>query len=216
MMDREERIDIFLDAFDRGYDPMLAALEREAIAADVPIIRRGAQRLLRVLLEQKRPERILEIGTGVGFSAIYMRKALPGACHITTIENYDKRIPVARHNFVRAGVEDDITLMRGDAGELLGQIEDRFPFIFLDGPKGQYLSYLPRLSELLEEGGMLVTDNVLQEGRLLASRFSVERRDRTIHGRMRSYVRAVWERQEFVSTLLGAGDGMLLSVKRSK
>ena len=143
-------------------------------------------------------------------------RSLPGACHITTIENYDKRIPTARRNFVRAGVEDDITLMTGDAGELLGQIEDRFPFIFLDGPKGQYLSYLPRLSELLEEGGMLVTDNVLQEGRLLDSRFSVERRDRTIHGRMRSYVRAVWERQEFVSTLLGAGDGMLLSVKRSK
>lgn len=212
-MEYLEKMDIFLEAMSPGGDPLMEELEQEAVAMGVPIIRRPAQRLLRVLLAQSKPGRILEIGTAVGFSAIWMRRSVSGKCHITTIENYDKRIVLARRNFRRAGVESDIELLEGDAGELLWQISGRFPFIFLDGPKGQYLSYLPRLIDMLEPGGMLVTDNVLQEGRLFDSRFMVERRDRTIHSRMRKYLYELMHCDRLVSTILPVGDGMALCVK---
>lgn len=213
-MDIKERMEIFLEAMTPDSDPLLAKLEREALSMNVPIIRRPAQSFLRVLLAQKNPQRILEIGTAVGFSAVFMKKAVPGKCHITTIENYEKRLPIAKENFRRAGVESSVTLMEGDAGKLLWEISERFPFIFLDGPKGQYLSYLPRLIELLEPGGILVTDNVLQEGSLLDSRFMVERRDRTIHARMREYLYELMHNEQLVSTIMAVGDGMAVSVKR--
>ena len=184
----DERIITFINSMDTENSEILETIEQEALAADVPIIRREMQSFLEVLLLMKKPMRVLEVGTAVGFSALLMSDYLPEGGHITTIENYEKRIPIARENFRRAGKEDKITLIEGDATEVLAEMEGTFDFIFMDAAKGQYIHYLPNVLRLLSDGGCLVSDNVMQDGDIIESRFAVERRNRTIHARMREYL----------------------------
>ena len=128
----DERIITFINSMDTENSEILETIEQEALAADVPIIRREMQSFLEVLLLMKKPMRVLEVGTAVGFSALLMSDYLPEGGHITTIENYEKRIPIARENFRRAGKEDKITLIEGDATEVLAEMEGTFDFIFMD------------------------------------------------------------------------------------
>ena len=141
----DERVITFINSMDTENSEILETIEQEALAADVPIIRREMQSFLEVLLLMKKPMRVLEVGTAVGFSALLMSDYLPEGGHITTIENYEKRIPIARDNFRRAGKEDKITLIEGDATEVLAEMEGAFDFIFMDAAKGQYIHYLPNL-----------------------------------------------------------------------
>lgn len=134
----DERIITFINSMDTENSEILETIEQEALAVDVPIIRREMQSFLEVLLLMKKPMRVLEVGTAVGFSALLMSDYLPEGGHITTIENYEKRIPIARENFRRAGKEDKITLIEGDATEVLAEMEGTFDFIFMDAAKGQY------------------------------------------------------------------------------
>ena len=136
----------------------------------------------------KRPSRILEIGTAIGFSAILMSEYMPKDGHVTTIEKYEKRIPIARENFRRAGKEEKITLIEGDALKVMQTLEGPYDFIFMDAAKGQYIHYLPEAVRLLSDNGVLLSDNVLQDGDVIESRFAVERRNRTIYTRMREYL----------------------------
>lgn len=115
-----------------------------------------------------------------------MSEYMPEGGHITTIENYEKRIPIARENFRRAGKEDQITLTPGDALEVMKELSGPYDFIFMDAAKGQYIHYLPEVLRLLAPEGVLMSDNVLQDGDVIESRFAVERRNRTIHSRMRN------------------------------
>ena len=168
------------------------------------------------MLEIKRPVKILEIGTAVGFSAILMGKYSPEECRITTIENYEKRIPIARDNFARAGMEQKITLLEGDALEIMKGMPDDagFDFVFMDAAKGQYPAYLEQVMRFLVPGGILITDNVLQDGDIIESRFAVERRDRTIHSRMREYLYTLKHHPELETSILPLGDGVALSVRK--
>ena len=167
-----------------------------------------------MLLAVKRPLRILEVGTAVGFSAILMAEYDPVHCEITTIENYEKRIPIARENFKRAGKEKQITLLAGDATEVLKTLEEPYDFIFMDAAKGQYIHFLPDIIRLLGEQGVLVSDNVLQDGTIIESRFVVTRRNRTIHKRMRNYLYELTHRDDLVTAVLPIGDGITVSSRR--
>ena len=182
----------------------------------VPIIRKETKSFLKVMLEIKRPVKILEIGTAVGFSAILMGKYSPEECRITTIENYKKRIPIARANFARAGMEQKFTLLEGDALEIMKGLPDDagFDFVFMDAAKGQYPAYLEQVMRFLVPGGILITDNVLQDGDIIESRFAVERRDRTIHSRMREYLYTLKHHPELETSILPLGDGVALSVRK--
>ena len=160
----DERIITFINSLDTKNSEILEDIEREALADNVPIIRREMQSFLKVLLMVKKPMRVLEVGTAVGFSALLMSEAAPEGCRITTIENYEKRIPIARENFRRAGKEEQITLIEGDAMDVLKTLEGSFDFIFMDAAKGQYIHYLPEILRLLAKGGILVSDNVMQDG----------------------------------------------------
>ena len=184
----DERIVTFIHSLDTKNSSLLEEIEQEARLADVPIIRREMQSFLKVLLMIQKPLKILEVGTAVGFSALLMSEYAPENCRITTIENYEKRIPIARENFRRAGKEDVITLIEGDAAEVLKTLEGTYDFVFMDAAKGQYIHYLPDVMRLLAPGGVLVSDNVMQDGDVIESRFAVERRNRTIHARMREYL----------------------------
>ena len=210
----DERIVTFINSLDTENSDILETIEKEALASDVPIIRREMQSFLKVLLMLKGPARILEVGTAVGFSALLMSEYAPEGCRITTIENYVKRIPIARENFRRAGKEEMIELIEGDAAEVLKELDGPYDFIFMDAAKGQYIHYLPDVLRLLPEGGCLVSDNVMQDGDVIESRFAVERRNRTIHARMREYLYELKHNGELVTTILPLGDGVAVSVKR--
>ena len=209
----DERIITFINSMDTENSEILETIEQEALAADVPIIRREMQSFLEVLLLMKKPMRVLEVGTAVGFSALLMSEYLPESAVITTIENYEKRIPIARENFRRAGKEDKITLIEGDATEVLAEMEGTFDFIFMDAAKGQYIHYLPNVLRLLSDGGCLVSDNVMQDGDIIESRFAVERRNRTIHARMREYLYELKHREDLVTSIIPLGDGVAVSIK---
>lgn len=210
----DERMAVFIDSLDRGNTPFLDALEKEALQNRIPVIRKSMQSLLKFLLALTKPERILEVGTAVGFSALLMSEYGPEGCHVTTIENYEKRIPVARENFRRAGKEERITLLEGDAEEILKDLPGTYDMIFMDAAKGQYLRFLPDVLRLLEPGGLLVSDNVLQDGDIIESRFAVTRRNRTIHARMREYLYELKHHPELETVVLPVGDGVTLSTRR--
>ena len=209
-----ERVVAYINSLDCGNSDICNTIEKEAIADEVPIIRKEMGNLLKVLLQLVQPERILEVGTAVGYSSILMSENMPEKCTITTIENYDKRIPVARNNFKRAGKENVITLIEGDALEVLKTLEGPYDFIFMDAAKGQYINYLPEILRLMPKGGLLITDNILQEGELVESRYVVTRRDRTIHTRIREYVYELTHSEDFVTSIVPIGDGITLSVKQ--
>lgn len=206
-----ERLDVFLSSLDRGNTPFLDQVEQEALQGGEPIIRTQTQALLRFLLALHRPMSILEVGCAVGFSALLMSEYAPAGCQITTIEKVEKRIIAAKENFRRAGREDAITLLAGDAADILKELAGPYDMIFMDAAKGQYLNFLPDVLRLLAPGGLLVSDNVLQNGDILESRFAVERRDRTIHGRMREYLFELTHHEKLTTTVLPVGDGVALS-----
>ena len=212
----DERIVTFINSMETENSKILEAIESEALSTYVPIIRKEMQSFLKVLLTIQKPMRILEVGTAVGFSALLMSEYAPTGCEITTIENYEKRIPIARNNFKRAGKESQITLLEGDAMEVLPTLDEPYDFIFMDAAKGQYIHYMPEVMRLLKTGGTLVSDNVMQDGSIIESRFAVERRDRTIHSRMREYLYELKHHEELLTSIIPLGDGVAVSVKLNK
>ena len=272
------RMDVFVEAMTPPGPAHLRSLEKQALDEGVPVIRPQTQNLIRFFLTLNRPGRILEIGTGVGFSALFMQYYAPLDCRITTIEIDPVRAEKARNNFVRDDYARDnyswdnytqdnfardnyarddsngtsgiiqekrrplghslaesfmdtagpqpgthggagtIELLEGDAADILPRIHEdaSFDLIFMDAAKGQYIRLLPEVLRLLGEGGLLITDNILQEGDVLSSRFAVARRNRTIHSRMRAYVRALMETPELETLLVPSGDGAAVCVKRYK
>lgn len=210
----DERMSAFIDSLDTGNTPFLDEIERQAKETNVPIIRTQTQSLIKLLLAVRKPTSILEVGCAIGFSALLMSEYAPEDCRITTIEKYEKRIPIAKKNFHRAGREGQITLLEGDAAEILRELDGSFDFIFMDAAKGQYIRFLPDVLRLLGEGGILLSDNVLQDGDILESRFAVTRRNRTIHSRMREYLYELKHCPELETVILQAGDGVTISVKK--
>ncbi|MCM1267819.1 MAG: O-methyltransferase [Bacteroidales bacterium] len=209
----EERLAVFLSSLDRGNPPFLEQIEREASRNGEPIIRTQTQGLLRFLLALHKPMSILEVGCAVGFSALFMSEYAPAGCRITTIEKVKRRIETARENIKKAGREETITVLAGDAADLLPELTGPYDMIFMDAAKGQYPNFLPDVLRLLTPGGLLVSDNVLQDGDILESRFAVERRDRTIHSRMRQYLFELTHDDALTTTVLPVGDGVTLTTK---
>ena len=212
-MVEQDRIKAFINSLDRGNEPYLDELEIIAKQQDVPIIRKDTQALLKFLMVQSKPLNILEVGAATGFSALLMAEYSCPEAKITTIEKYEKRIPVARENFIKYDRDNKITLLEGDATEILKALQPGYDFIFMDAAKGQYINFLPDCLRILNKGGLLVSDNCLQDGDVIESRFAVTRRDRTIHARMREYLYELKHNDMLNTVILTVGDGMTLSVK---
>lgn len=210
----DERIRDYLHSLEPDQGQLCEAIAREALKNDVPIIKKETGALLKTMVAAKQPRAILEVGTAVGYSALLMAGVMPQDCRITTIEKYEPRIPAAKENFRKAGMSDRITLLEGDAGEVLKGLEGPYDFIFMDAAKGQYIHWLPEILRLMQKGGILFSDNVLQDGDVVQSRYAVERRDRTIHGRMREYLYRLKHMEELESAVVPIGDGVAISVKK--
>lgn len=212
-MTEKERVAVYLHSLDTGNGEFLDRLRIQAEADRVPIIRQETERLVKVLLKLKKPERILEVGTATGYSALVMAANMPPASSIVTIEKYEKRIPIARRNFKEAGMEERITLLEGDAAEILKTLEGEYDFIFMDAAKGQYPKFFPYVMRLLSVGGVLLSDNVLQDGDIIESRYLVTRRNRTIHARMREYLYTLTHTPELETAIVPIGDGLAVSTR---
>ncbi|WP_461810814.1 O-methyltransferase [Faecalimonas sp.] len=210
----DERMVTFINSLETENSEMLETIEKEALETFVPIIRKEMQSFMKVLLAIQKPLHILEVGTAVGFSALLMSEYAPKECKITTIEKYEKRIPIAKENFRCAGKEEQITLLEGDALEILKNLEGKYDFIFMDAAKAQYINYMPEILRLLDKGGILVSDNVLQDGDIIESRFAVERRNRTIHSRMREYLYRLKHEEQLLTSIIPLGDGVAISTKK--
>lgn len=213
-MIEDVRLVTYLNALDQELDADLREMEKYAGEEEIPILRKETRSLLRWLLVTKQPTEILEVGTAIGFSALLMARCNPVECHITTIENYEKRLPVARKNFEKAGMSERITLIAADAAEALPRLQGVYDFIFMDAAKGQYPAFWPQVKRLLSPGGIVMTDNVLQDGDVLESRFAVTRRNRTIHKRMREYLYTITHDPEVTTTILPVGDGVAVCTKK--
>lgn len=209
----DERTVSFINSLDPGNPPYLDEIEKYAIETFVPIIRKDMQAYLRYVIRSIRPKKILEVGTAIGFSALLMSEYAPKDCHITTIENYEPRIPIALKNFEDNNKKDVITLIEGDALKILPTLNDEYDLIFMDAAKGQYINYLPDLIRLLKSGGTLISDNVLQDGDIIESKYAIVRRNRTIHNRMREYLYELKHNDVLTTAILPVGDGITVSVK---
>ena len=210
----DDRMASFLNSFDTGLPKYLEDLEAGAIRDDVPIVRTDTIALLKLIMTAHKPMNILEVGCAVGFSALLMKEYSPKGCKITTIEKFEPRIIEAKKNFETYDKDGAITLLEGDATEILSKLTDEYDLIFMDAAKGQYINFLPDCMRLLKTGGLLISDNVLQDGEVLESRYSVTRRNRTIHARMRDYLYELTHNDSLTSTILPVGDGVTISVKR--
>ena len=213
----DERVISYINSLDTGNSDICNQIEKEALKDNVPIIRKEMGSFLKVLIALKQPHNILEVGAAVGYSSILMSENMPKDCHITTIENYDRRIPVAKNNIARAGKENDITLIEGDAAEVLKELKSgSYDFVFMDAAKGQYINFLPDVLRVMMPGGLLISDNVLLEGDIAQSRYAVTRRNRTQHTRMREYLYVLTHSDEFITSIVPVGDGVTLSIKKEK
>lgn len=211
----QERIAAYINSLGRELPPQLYELEKEAEKNKVPIIKKETQGVIRFLLTLQKPKRILEVGTAIGFSALFMSE-YSSDCKITTIEKVPMRLKEARKNLSseRFPQRHKINLLEGEAEEILRELAEageKYDFIFLDAAKAQYMNFLPNLMRLTMQGGLLITDNVLQDGTVINSRYSITRRDRTIHTRMREYLYAITHMDELDTLILPVGDGIALS-----
>lgn len=209
----EERISTYLLSLESPETGLMAEMETSAKAHEVPIIKKETAAFLKVLVKMQRPRRVLEVGTAIGYSGILLARELPEDGKLVTIENYEPRILEARGNFARSGLDGRITLLAGDAADILPRLKEPFDFIFMDAAKGQYMHFLPDVLRLLKSGGVLVSDNVLQDGDTLESRYAVARRERTIHTRMREYLYTLKHTEGLTTAILPVGDGAAVSVK---
>lgn len=208
-----ERIVSYIHSLEKTNIPLLEEMEAFAKETNVPIIRKEMESFLATMVLMNKPCRILELGCAIGYSAILMSEYMPENCKITTIENYDKRIPIAKENISKARRGKDIELLFGDALEIVPTLTEKYDFVFMDAAKAQYINFLPPVLEVMNKGGVLIADNVLQEGDLVESKFTVTRRNRTIHKRIREFLYEVKNTDKLSTSIIPIGDGITMSVK---
>lgn len=193
----------------------LGALEADAHKREVPVIPHETVVFLQFLLGQLQPKEILEIGTAIGFSASLMTACLAPGGHVTTIDRYDVMIKEAKENFQRLGIEEQVTLLEGQAADLLPTLSGPYDFIFMDSAKSKYIEFLPECLRLLRKGGVLMVDDVFQAGTILEPLEEIPRKNRAIHRKLNEFLDVVMTHPQLTSTLVPLGDGVILITKEA-
>jgi len=220
MMDRpviNDGVREFLRTEQKQLEGIIGEIERNAHEKRVPVIPHETVTFFIWLLNQIKPKEILEIGTAIGFSAGLFAKHMNSDGHVTTIDRNPDMIEKAKENFTRMGLNDQVTLLEGQADEWLEKLEDNYyDFIFMDSAKAKYYSFFPACMKVLKKGGVLAVDDVLQGGTILQSNEEVPRRRRKIHRKLNEFLDVVMDHPALDSTILPVGDGLLLITKNEE
>lgn len=210
-----ERISSFVNSFIKDDEGSLEEIYNEAVVRGVPVIRKASRELLKTQLLIKKPKNILEIGTAVGYSSLFMSQYTDEECRITTIELDEQRVATARDNIKLLDKENVIEVIKGDALFVLKELPDAsYDFLFVDAAKGQYINYYEDVLRIAKPGAVIISDNILQDGEILESHYTVEKRNRTIHDRMREYLYNITHDDRVESAILSVADGMAVTVKK--
>ena len=207
------RFDIYINSLQNDLPDYLENIISEAEELCVPIIRRSELPVLSIILKMIKPKNILELGSGIGFSSLFMDSILNGKAKITTIEKYDKYIEILKQNLKKYNTNNNIKFIYGDAIDIVKEIDSKYDLIFLDFAKGQYINVFEYLDKILNDGGVIISDNILIDGDLLLSKYSVKHRNRTIHSRMREYMKKIYSNNNYTNLSIPLGDGILVSYK---
>lgn len=208
-----------IEAYIRNLAPERPAfmVEMEKYAAEnyVSIIPPEVAQFLTFLVRLRQARKILEIGTAIAYSTIWLAWAVaPWDGHVTTIEINDRRIEAALKNIREAELEDRITLLQGHAVDIIPGLQDTYDFIFIDAAKGQYQWFFEELYPRLEPGGLLVADNVLAEGKVAAPDEELRHRQKTAVRRLRDYLEMITNHPDLETTIVPLGDGIAISLKK--
>lgn len=208
------RIADFIKGFSPAGDGALRRLRDKAERDGVPVIREETEAFLLSVLALLKPERILELGTATGYSAIMMAKGCGSRdLVIDTIEDWHPRVTEAVSNIEEAGLAGVIRLIEGDALSVMKEMEGTYDLVFIDAAKGQYPEYLKEVMRLTHRGSVIAADNVFMGGEIMESKFIVERRDRTIHKRMREFLDMAFADERLVTSIVPTGDGVAFCVR---
>lgn len=213
-MNKDERLDLYLNLLQPSLPDWLSEIENSALKEKVPIIRKSVQHFFRWLLRVHKPKKILELGAGVGFSALFFAEYSDKDTKIFTVENSNQRIKEAKINIKNSPYEEKVNLIEGDALIKIQEFNEYFDMIFLDSSKGHYISILPDIKKRMKSGNVLIADNILQDMTVIESTFSIKRRNRTIHKRMREFLEVISKDNDFVTSTVPLGDGIILAVKK--
>lgn len=212
---KEELLD-FMRTQQKKLPGELGKLEEEAHVAEVPVIPHETVVFLKFLLGQLQPERILEIGAAIGFSSSIMATTIGENAHVTTIDRFDVMIEKAKKNYERLGLTDKVTLLEGQAADILPELSGPYDFIFMDSAKSKYIEFLPECLRLLRKGGVLMVDDIFQGGTILLPDEEIPRGKRAIHRKLNEFLRVVMDHPDLTSTILPLGDGVILMTKESE
>ncbi|MBT1042085.1 O-methyltransferase [Enterococcus faecium] len=212
---KEELLD-FMRTQQKKLPGELGKLEEEAHVAEVPVIPHETVVFLKFLLGQLQPERILEIGAAIGFSSSVMATTIGENAHVTTIDHFDVMIEKAKKNYERLGLTDKVTLLEGQAADILPELSGPYDFIFMDSAKSKYIEFLPECLRLLRKGGVLMVDDIFQGGTILLPDEEIPRGKRAIHRKLNEFLRVVMDHPDLTSTILPLGDGVILMTKESE
>ncbi len=210
-----DRVSSFIKSYIKDDEGLLGEIYSRALADKVPVMRPETRELIKTQLLLKKPLNILEVGTAVGYSALYMSQYISCEARITTIELDEERVKTAQQNINAAGKSNQIQIIQGDAAFVLKTLDTAcYDFAFVDAAKGQYINYLPDVKRIVAKDGVIISDNILQDGEVLESHFVVEKRNRTIHDRMREYLYAITHDDELATSILSVADGVAISIKQ--
>ncbi len=193
----------------------LNIIEKDANKRGVPIIPHETVVFMEFLLGQIKPQQVLEIGTAIGFSASLMAQYVGDKGHVTTIDRFDKMIAEAKETFRFLELEDKITLLEGQAADILPTLKGSYDFIFMDSAKSKYIEFLPDCLRLLKKEGVLMVDDVFQGGTILQDEKEIPRGKRGIHKKLNQFLDTVNQHPDLASSLLPLGDGVMLITKKA-
>ena len=211
----DSRVAEFIRSHIKDRDALMTRMKDEARESNVPIVREESGAFILTVMALLKPESVLELGTATGYSAILMAGSCNSVKKIDTIENWQARIPLARKNIEEAGLSDVISVLEGDALEVMKGLEGPYDMVFIDAAKGQYPDYLEEAIRLTHKGSVIISDNILQDGDILESKFAVERRHRTIHKRLRDFLDRITADEMFTTSIIPIGDGVTFSVRNT-
>jgi predicted O-methyltransferase YrrM len=208
-------VEHYLASLNHFSDAVLEAIARAGDEQDLPLVDAEVGALLRVLATSIGATRILEIGTAIGYSGIWLAGALSSGGMLITMEKDSDRAKVARDNFKRAHLDDRVNVVVGDAERLLAKVSGPFDLIFQDGDKRLYSPLLDRLVALLRPGGLLVTDNVLWNGEVVPGFLDTPQRPVEDTRAIAEYNERLAEHAQLLTAIVPMRDGVAISVKRT-